>query len=70
MRLPTKDSATWRGLVTAVEATVAFILAILTVPGVAEVIRDFNQEIFVLIPTITFILNFVRNYLRKDVANY
>lgn len=70
MRLPQKDSATWRAVITAVEATVGFILALLAVPGVAEVVRDFNPEVFVLIPTIVGVLNFARNYLRKDVVNY
>ena len=70
MRLPEKDSATWRGLVTSAETMLAFLVGLLAVPEVAKYIADYHSQWLVLPPVIAFALSFVRNHLRKDVRDY
>lgn len=70
MRLPSKDSATWRGLVTAAETALAFLAGLLAIPEVARYITEYHAQWLFLPPAIAFAASFVRNHFRKDVKNY
>jgi hypothetical protein len=83
LRLPQTDSATFRGLVTALQALftfiVGFILAVWQVPGVPKVAEDFvwnnapQTLISFGIPLIlgTGIVSFLFNrFIRRNVSTY
>ena len=70
MKLPSVDSATWRGLITSVQSLAAFVVTLLLLPGVADIIRDFYPEAVVLVSIAGFLASFFPNLIRKDVKNY
>lgn len=82
MKLPSQDSATGRGLKTALQAVITFIvgLAIVVwkVPGVPQAIFQYASANLVQVVTMiglpmavgTGLTSFVWNVVRKDVPNY
>lgn len=78
MRVPDQDSATGRGVKTAVQAMVGFLvglfLAIWTVPGVPEVVTAYAKEnlvsVLLVVGVPSGLVSFGWNYFRKDVNNW
>ncbi len=70
IRLPKIDSATFRGVVTAVQAFVGTLLAIYAVPGVKEVIQTKAPEVAGVIATCAGVVALIWNLVRRDVKNY
>lgn len=82
MNLPKQDSATGRGLKTALQAIIGFVIglsiAVYQVPGVPEIISSYIQKhsldvvLNIGVPTAlaSGLVSFVWNYFRKDVKNY
>lgn len=69
-RLPTKDSATWRAVVTSVEGTIVLLLGLVALPEVQEYITQTYPAAVPVFALLLAIANYVRNLSRKDVQNY
>lgn len=68
--LPSKDSATWRAIVTALQVFAAFLVAVVAQPETMDLI---NQYYAWLVPSITVgagIASFLLNFVRRDVKNW
>lgn len=68
--LPSKDSATWRAIVTALQTFAAFLVAIVAQPETMDLI---NQYYAWLVPSITIgagVASFLLNFVRRDVKNW
>lgn len=68
--LPSKDSATWRGIITSLQVFAAFLVAIVAQP---ETMNLINQYYPWIVPGITVgagLASLLLNILRKDVKNY
>lgn len=70
MRLPSKDSATWRGLLTAVQAFGGFLLALSAMPEFGELVTQFYPNALPAVAVATGVVSFVINLLRPSVKNY
>ena len=70
MKLPSKDSAAWRGLVTGLQAAVGLLTAMVAMPEFRELVNMFYPQAVPLIVCGAAIASFVLNYFRKDVTNY
>ncbi len=82
LRLPSQDSATGRGIKTALQTVIGFtvtfftglILAVWQVDGVPQVVLNYVQHNFIQvllsIGIPAGVAGFVWNYFRKNVPNY
>ncbi len=76
--LPGQDSATGRGIKTALQAVVGslvgLVVTVWAVPGVPEAVFDYVQknlvQILLMVGIPSGVASFVWNYFRKDVKNY
>lgn len=68
--LPSKDSATWRAIVTGLQVFAAFLVALVAQPETMQLITDYYAW---LVPGITVgagIASFLLNFVRRDVKNW
>lgn len=70
MRLPTKDSATFRAIVTGLQSVIALLVIVLAMPEFSELVRKYYPDALPFIAVITTIIAFIWNVIRKDVNNY
>lgn len=70
MRLPVKDSATWKGIITTLEAGVVIVALVVLDPNFKALVEKFLPNVAWIIPIGTGIASFIVNLLRKDVKNY
>lgn len=78
MNLPSQDSATGRGIKTAVQAIIGSIVGLLVtvwgVPGVPDAVLDFLQknwlQLALLVGLPSGATSFIWNYFRSNVKNY
>lgn len=70
MRLPSKDSATWRGIITALQAFVGLSVALLALPEFRELVLRFYPEALPIFVTVTGAASFILNLFRPSVDNY
>ena len=70
MKLPQKDSATFRALVTLLQTIIGLAVVVLAMPEFTEVVRNFYPDALPAIAVFTTIVTFVWNVIRKDVPNY
>ena len=70
MKLPQKDSATFRALVTGLQSVIALLVVVLAMPEFTEVVRNFYPDALPAIAVFTTIITFIWNVIRKDVPNY
>ncbi len=70
MKLPSKDSATFRALVTFLQTVIALLVVVLAMPEFTEVVKKFYPDALPAIALLTTIVTFVWNVIRKDVKNY
>jgi len=68
--LPTKDSATWRAIITAIQTFCGFLVAVVAIPEFSELVKQFYPEAVPIIVTGAGIASFVLNLFRKDVKNW
>jgi len=68
--LPTKDSATWRAIITAIQTFCGFLVAVVAIPEFSELVKQFYPEAVPIIVTGAGIASFVFNLFRKDVKNW
>ena len=70
MKLPQKDSATFRALVTFLQTIIGLAVVVLAMPEFTEVVRKFYPDALPVIAIVTAVVTFVWNVIRKDVPNY
>jgi hypothetical protein len=70
MRLPKVDSATYRAIVTGLQALVGFILAALAIPEFRQLVLDFYPAALPFIVSGAGMASFILNYFRPNVKNY
>ena len=68
--LPKKDSATWRAIITAVQAFAGFLIAIAASPDTISIINEYYPYLVPVVVTGAGIASFVLNLFRKDVKNW
>jgi len=68
--LPTKDSATWRAVITAIQTFCGLLVAVVAIPEFSEVVKQFYPEAVPIIITGAGIASFILNLFRKDVKNW
>jgi hypothetical protein len=70
MRLPQKDSATWRAIITALQTFCGFLIALAAQPDTIRLINNFYPWIVPVIVSGAGVASFVLNFFRKSVNNY
>ena len=70
MRLPSKDSATFRALVTFLQTAIALLVIVLAMPEFNEVVSKYYPDALPAIAILTTVVTFIWNVIRKDVRNY
>lgn len=78
MKLPSQDSSTGRGLKTAAQSIIGFIIGLFVVvwavPGVPTTVINYVHnnflQVLLIIGIPSGITSFVWNFFRKDIPNY
>ncbi len=70
MRLPKVDSATYRGIVTALQAFVGLVVAAIAIPEFRQLVLDFYPSALPYIVTGAGMASFILNFFRPNVKNY
>jgi len=70
MRLPRLDSATWRGIITALQTLGSLLVALVAIPEVMDVLTQYYPAFVPVVITGAGIISFIINLFRKDVKNY
>lgn len=70
MRLPKVDSATYRGIVTAIQAFLGFMVAAVALPEFRQLVQEFYPAALPLLISGAGIASFVLNFFRVNVKNY
>jgi len=70
MRLPKVDSATYRGIVTAIQAFLGFMVAAVAIPEFRQLVQDFYPAALPFIVSGAGMASFILNYFRPNVRNY
>ena len=70
LRLPKKDSAVFRALVTFLQTTIALLVIVLAMPEFNQVVSKYYPDALPAIAILTTIVTFIWNLIRKDVRNY
>ena len=70
MKLPQKDSATFRALVTLLQTVIGLSVVVLAMPEFKEIVTKYYPDTLPAIAVFTTIVTFVWNVIRKDVPNY
>lgn len=70
MRLPKVDSATYRGIVTAIQAFLGFMVAAVAIPEFRQLVQEFYPAALPLLVSGAGIASFILNVVRGSVKNY
>lgn len=71
LHLPTRDSATGRGIATFVQTVLGFVLGLYAIPGVKEFVGGYiGVKGAVTFSAIVGLISLVNNLLRSEVPNY
>lgn len=70
MRLPSKDSATWRGLITSAQTFAGFLAVLTATPELMRLITEFYPWALPAVSVAGGIASLVVNLTRDDVRNY
>jgi len=70
MRLPKVDSATYRGIVTAIQAFLGFMVAAVALPEFRQLVQEFYPAALPLLVSGAGIASFILNVIRSNVRNY
>jgi len=70
MKLPTVDSATWRGLITSLQAFCGLVVAAVAMPEFRQLVLQFYPAALPIIVSGAGLASFVLNFLRANVKNY
>lgn len=70
MKLPAKDSATWRAIITAIQTFAGFLVALAAQPDTVKLINDYYPWLVPVVVGGAGIASLVLNLLRSTVKNY
>lgn len=70
MRLPLKDSATWRSAITASQTLVGFLAALTASPELTKLVTQFYPWALPAVSLASGLASLIVNLTRKDVKNY
>jgi hypothetical protein len=70
MRLPKVDSATYRGIVTAIQAFLGFMVAAVALPEFRQLVQEFYPAALPILVSGAGIASFILNVVRGSVKNY
>ena len=70
MRLPRIDSATYRGIITSLQAFCGLTIAAVAMPEFRQLVLQFYPAALPIIVSGAGIASFVLNFLRANVKNY
>jgi hypothetical protein len=70
IRLPSKDSSTWRAIITAIQALAGCFVAAVAIPEFRQTITQFYPAALPVIVSVAGIVSFILNYFRPSVRNY
>ena len=70
MKLPSVDSATWRGFITSLQAFCGLVVAAVAMPEFRQLVLQFYPAALPIIVSGAGIASFVLNFLRANVKNY
>lgn len=70
MKLPKKDSATFRALVTLLQTVIGLGVVVLAMPEFKEIVTRYYPDALPVIAVVTAVVTFIWNVIRKDVPNY
>jgi hypothetical protein len=70
MRLPEKDSATYRSIITGVQTLLGFIVAAMAMPEFRELVHQWYPAALPILVGVASLSSFVLNYFRSSVKNY
>lgn len=70
MRLPSKDSATWRAIITGLQTFAGFVIALAASPDTINLLNQYYPWIVPVVISGAGIASFILNFFRKDVRNY
>ena len=70
IRLPRIDSATYRGIVTAIQAFLGFMVAAVALPEFRQLVQEFYPAALPILVSGAGIASFILNVVRTNVRNY
>jgi len=70
MRLPAKDSATYRGIITSIQTFCGFLIALAAQPETIQLLQQYYGWIVPVVVAGSGIASLVLNILRPSVKNY
>lgn len=70
MKLPSVDSATWRGLITSLQAFCGLVVAAVAMPEFRQLVLQFYPAALPIIVSGAGLASFMLNFLRANVKNY
>lgn len=70
MRLPSKDSATWRAIITAIQTLAGFLVALAASPETIQLIQQFYPWIVPVVVGGAGVASLILNIFRPTVKNY
>lgn len=70
MKLPSKDSATWRAIITGLQAFAGFLVALAAQPETMSLINQYYPWIVPTIVAGASLSSLLLNVFRKDIKNY
>jgi len=70
MRLPAKDSAVWRAIITAIQTFAGFVVALAATPEAMELITNFYPWVVPVVVSGAGIASLLLNIFRSTVKNY
>lgn len=70
MKLPAKDSATWRALVTGLQTLIACLAALVVSEDFRTIVGNYYPQFIPTIASLAGTVSLLINFFRKDVDNY
>ena len=70
MKLPSKDSAVFRAVVTGLQTTLGIAAFVMAMPEFREIVTKYYPEALPAIAILSSVVAYVWNLVRRDVKNY
>jgi len=70
MRLPTKDSATWRAIITGLQTYIGFLITVILMPEFRELVLQWYPAALPILVFGASLASLVLNIMRTTVKNY
>ena len=70
MKLPSRDSAVFRALVTGLQTAIGLLVVVLAMPEFKEIVTRYYPDALPAIAIVSSVVAYVWNLVRRDVKNY